>query len=266
MSVLPKCFHSNGNANVASTEQFDSKSDENVFCTKDNLEGCLHELSEEFLSFGIAPVIAPNHDDDMQSAESLKRLTVKIINSTWNLIHKHRSFMRLHDKTVLSNNRTCNDNVHLKNQVARLKEDLQKKEQALCETQAKESRLKDNLESVSRDLKHEKEETRKLRKQAQSKDVQHEHEVKRILTFNQKLQERLQKSAGTFVPQGKVLGKVEKDREKELASYKNTICRLEENSRQMLEEIHVLKETLMLHEDAIALQMAASGAWTDVEE
>lgn len=51
------------------------------------------------------------------------------------------------------------------------------------------------------------------------------------------------------------------DHEKELTSYKQTICRLEENNRQMLEEINNLKQILELHKSAIDLQVEASG-WT----
>lgn len=40
----------------------------------------------------------------------------------------------------------------------RFKEDVQKKEQELCEVQERERRLKTQCENVSRDLKHEKEE------------------------------------------------------------------------------------------------------------
>lgn len=55
------------------------------------------------------------------------------------------------------------------------------------------------------------------------------------------------------------------DHEEKLALYKRTICRLEENNRQMLEEINNLKEALALHINAIDLQMEASGGWTDVD-
>lgn len=47
MSVPCKFSSPNGKANFVSAKQFDCKSDETVFfCTKDNLEECLHELSE----------------------------------------------------------------------------------------------------------------------------------------------------------------------------------------------------------------------------
>ncbi|XP_032668810.1 afadin- and alpha-actinin-binding protein-like isoform X2 [Odontomachus brunneus] len=261
MNIFPKLSYSNGNADFVSTKQFEHKSDERVFCTKDNLEESLHELSEELSSFGIASV-TPDNNDDLQSAELLKQLSVKVINSTWNLIHKYRSLMQLYEKTVLSNRKTCNDNVHLKNQITRLKEDLQKNEQALCEAEKKKNKLQDDLKDVSRDLKHMKEETQKLKKQVQSKDVQHKHEINRILQINQKLQNHLQKPT----VQRKVSPKTQTDQEKELASYKKTVCRLEENNRQMLEEINKLNETLALHKEAIDLQMLASGAWTDVNE
>ena len=51
--------------------------------------------------------------------------------------------------------------------------------------------------------------------------------------------------------------------EKELTSYKQTICRLEENNRQILEENTNLKQALELHKSAIDLHMEASGLWPD---
>lgn len=51
--------------------------------------------------------------------------------------------------------------------------------------------------------------------------------------------------------------------EKELTTYKQTICRLEENNRRMLEEINNLKEALELHQTGIDLHIEASGIWTN---
>ena len=51
--------------------------------------------------------------------------------------------------------------------------------------------------------------------------------------------------------------------EEELASYQQTICRLEENNRQMLQEIHNLKETLELHQNGFDLHIEASGKWAN---
>lgn len=232
--------------------------EENIFCTEDNLQQSLIILNEEFESFGMTPVTV---QCNVQTLSSFKKLSVKLINAAWNFIHKHKSLMHAHDQLTDSNHRTANDNVHLKNQVKRLKEDIQKKEHLLHEAQEKERRLKVQYENVSRDLKHEKEEVRKLKKQAQSKDVQHEHEVRRIMQNGQKLQEQLQKSAGTFVPRNKVLQKMQENHEKELTSYKQTICHLEENSRQMLEEINNLKEALDLFRTGTDLHMEACGIW-----
>lgn len=69
---------------------------------------------------------------------------------------------------------------------------------------------------------------------------------------------------GTFVPKDKVLQMMQINHEKELTSYKQTICRLEENNRQMLEEINNLKQTLELHQSAIDLQIEACGWNTDL--
>jgi len=132
----------------------------------------------------------------------------------------------------------------------------------LCEAEERERRLNVKCETASRDLKQEREEIRKLKKQAQSKETQHEHEIRRIMQNNQKLQEQFHKSAGSFTSRDKLL---QKTHEKELISYKQTICRLEENNRHMLGEINNLKEALELHQAGIDLHMEASGAWTNTD-
>lgn len=66
---------------------------------------------QEFESFGIASATVHN---DAQASESLEKLFVRMINATWNLMHKHRSLMRLHDQLTDSNSKTVNDNVNLK--------------------------------------------------------------------------------------------------------------------------------------------------------
>ncbi|CAL1687691.1 unnamed protein product [Lasius platythorax] len=242
-------------------KQSNFNSEETVFCTEDNLEQSLYIINEEFESFGISPVTEHN---DLRLSESLKKLSVNLINGALNLIHKYRSGMRLHDGLVDSNHKTVNDNINLKNHVKRLKEEVQKKEQMLCEAQERERRLKVQCESLSRDLKQDKEEIRKLKKQTQSKDIQHEHTIKRIMRNSQKLEEQLQKSAGTFVSKDKVLQTMQTNHEKELTSYKQTICRLEENNRQMLEEINDLKQTLELYKSGMDLHIEASG-WTNTD-
>ncbi|XP_072752404.1 afadin- and alpha-actinin-binding protein-like [Anoplolepis gracilipes] len=237
-------------------------SEDVVFCTEDNLEQSLYIINEEFESFGIASLNTKRND--LQALDSFKRLSIKIVNAAWMLIHKYRALMRLNDNVTDSNHRTVNDNINLKNRIKRLKEDVEKKEQMLRETQERERRLKVQYETVSRDLKHKKEETQKLKKQAQSKDIQHEHEIRRIMRNNEKLQEQLQKSIGTFVSKDKGLQSMQMNYEKELISYKQTICRLEENNRQMLEEINNLKQAVELYQNAIDLQNEASG-WTNTD-
>lgn len=148
------------------------------------------------------------------------------------------------------------------NRVKHLKEDVQKKELTICKAEERERRLSVKCEDVSRDLKQERDEIRKLKKQAQFKEAQHEHEIRRILQNNQKLQEQLQKSAGSFTPRDKLL---QKKHEKEVTAYQQTICRLEENNRHMLEEITNLKETLELYQAGVDLQIEASGVWTNAD-
>ncbi|XP_011165904.1 afadin- and alpha-actinin-binding protein [Solenopsis invicta] len=238
------------------TERNNSTSEE-IFCKHDNLKQSLYILNEEFESFDISPVTV---DNDLQTSESMKKLSVQVINATWKLKHKYRYLMQLHDQLIDLNRRTVNDNDNLKNHVRRLKEDIQKKELMICKAEERERRLNVKCEDVSRSLKQEKDEVRKLKKQAQFRETQHEHEIRRIVQSRQKLQEQLRKSAGSFTPRDKLLQKMH---EEELASYQQTICRLEENNRQMLEEIHNLKEALELHQNGFDLHIEASGKWAN---
>lgn len=51
---------------------------------------------------------------DLQSSESLKKLSVQVINAAWKMIDKHRYLMRLHSQLIDLNQKTVNDNVNLK--------------------------------------------------------------------------------------------------------------------------------------------------------
>ncbi|XP_012532837.1 afadin- and alpha-actinin-binding protein [Monomorium pharaonis] len=258
MSAISNNTYQKRNLRSMLAERNNFISEEIILCKQDNLKQSLHILNEEFESFGIPSV---TEDSDLQTLESMKKLSVQVMNATWKLIQKHRYLMRLHDQLIDLNQKTVNDNNNLKNHVKRLKEDIQKKEHMICRAEERERRLDGKCEDASRSLKQEKDEIRKLKKQAQFKEIQHEHEIKRLTQSNQKLQEQLQKSTGSFTPRSKSLQKMH---EKELASYQQTICRLEENNRQMLEEINNLKEALELHQAGFDLHIEASGAWTDI--
>ncbi|XP_035718317.1 afadin- and alpha-actinin-binding protein-like isoform X1 [Vespa mandarinia] len=236
---------------------------EKSFCTTNNLEESLSILAEELESFNISPVNVDN--SGIESIESLKEISMTLINSLWKLIHKHRMLMKSHDELNDTYAKISNDNNNLKNHVKRLKEELQKGHTMLAQIREKERRLKVQNDAILRDLKQEKNEVTKLKKQSLSKDSQHEHELRRIIQSGNKLREQLQKSTGTYVPKDKVIQKVQTDHEKEVMLYKQTICRLEENNRLMLQEINDLKDSLSLHSTAIDLQMEASGVWTDTD-
>lgn len=62
----------------------------------------------------------------------------------------------------------------------------------------------------------------------------------------------------------KILQKMRETHEKEVASYKQTICHLEEDNKQIAQKMKNLKDTLELHKVGIDLHMEASGVWTNV--
>lgn len=72
-------------------------------------------------------------------------------------------------------------------------------------------------------------------------------------------------ATGMYVPRDKASQNVQAEHERQLNIYKQTICRLEENNRQLMLENNDLRETLSLHADAIDLQAEASGIWNDAD-
>ncbi|XP_043286624.1 afadin- and alpha-actinin-binding protein-like isoform X2 [Venturia canescens] len=183
-----------------------------------------------------------------------------------------RSVLEIQNKTTPDDTDFCNnENIEdavstlSENHVKRLKENLDKKDHALCEVQERERRLKVQTERLSRDLKREKDETVKLRKQLQSKDIQHTHELRRIQQSGQKLRVQLEKTAGSYMPKDKASQKLQTETDKKLRVYEQTIQRLEDNNGLMLEEINELRETLALHTNGIELQVEASGVWDDTK-
>ncbi|XP_012288418.1 afadin- and alpha-actinin-binding protein isoform X2 [Orussus abietinus] len=218
---------------------------------------------QELESFGL-PSVTPKNDE-IQSVGSLKLILVTLINAVWNFIREHRGLMSIHDQLKDIHQKVANDNVHLKNNVKRLKEELEKKVVLLHETRERERRLIVQRDSMSRDLKHGKDEVAKLWKQLQSKENQHAHELRRIQQSGQKLQQQLQKSVGTYVPKDKAWKNLHEEHKKELALYRQTICHLEENNRLMLQEINELREALSVQSGGIDLDIEASGIWNDAE-
>lgn len=261
MATEFKDFSSARNFKAALMMRCNLESREKSFCNEKNLDESLSILNEELESFNILPVNIYNNG--MDSVESLKKTSITLINALWMLLHKHRMLMKSYDELNDTYAKISNDNSNLKNHVKRLKEELQKGQMILAQTQERERRLKVQNDAISRDLKQEKTEVTKLKKQSLSKNSQHEHELRRIIQNGNKLREQLEKSAGTYVPKGKVIQKVQTEHEKEITLYKQTICRLEENNRLMLQEINDLKDALSLHSTAVELQMEASGVWTD---
>ncbi|XP_015178369.1 PREDICTED: afadin- and alpha-actinin-binding protein-like [Polistes dominula] len=249
------------NLKTALTMRYNLEGCEKSFCNEKNLDESLSILNEELESFNISPVNIYNNGLDC--TESLKETSIKLINSLWMLLHKHKMMMKSYDELNDTYAKVSNDNSNLKNHVKRLKEELQKGQMILAQTQERERRLKVQNDAISRDLKQEKTEVTKLRKQSLSKNSQHEHELRRIIQNGNKLREQLEKTAGTHVPKGKVTQKVQIDHEKEIMVYKQTICRLEENNRLMLQEINDLKDALSLHTTGVELQMEASGIWNN---
>ncbi|KAL2712566.1 afadin- and alpha-actinin-binding protein-like isoform X1 [Vespula squamosa] len=118
MSTEFQNFSSARNFKAALTMGRNLRNQEKSFCTTNNLEESLSILAEELESFNISPV---NVDKDgIESIESLKEISIKLINSLWNLIHKHRMLMKSHDELNDTYAKISNDNNSLKVRLSKL--------------------------------------------------------------------------------------------------------------------------------------------------
>ncbi|XP_024936819.1 uncharacterized protein LOC107263732 [Cephus cinctus] len=235
--------------------------EESEFCTTNNLENALSTLSEELESLGLESLTTSNNE--LHSIESLQTAFIKLVNMSWGLVNKQRTLMLSQSQLNDMHHKTSNDNANLMNRVKRLKEDLERKQHLLSESQERERRLRVQLDELSRNLKREKEETLKLRKQLQSKDSQHMHEMRRIQQNGHKLREQLQKSVGTYVPKDKAWQDMQAEHEKQVLLYQQTIRNLEENNQLMLQEANDLRDELSLYAEGIQLHVESSNIWKD---
>ncbi|KAK0091938.1 hypothetical protein PV326_002490 [Microctonus aethiopoides] len=248
----------------------DDENSTRKFCTINNYDDAVDILFGELEAFEVGPLTSTSSLINMtadcnkkSSTETLLLRFVKLINSTWNLIHKHRNLMREHEKLKDQQSRIFSDNSALSNHVKRLKQAIEKKDNALSEIEEKERQLKVKVSNLTRELKREKEESAKLKKQIQSKDIQHAHELRRIQLNGNKLRDQLQKSVGKFVPKSKAAQNLQTEHDKKIYLYKQTINRLEENNSLMLQEINDLKDALELHAGGLELHVESSGIWDE---
>ncbi|XP_063986265.1 afadin- and alpha-actinin-binding protein-like [Diachasmimorpha longicaudata] len=232
------------------------------FCTLDNFDEAVVAVFEELEAIDDIPLFI--NAEDLKSPEGLKNIFVILINATWHLIHKHRCFIKSHEALKEDRCRISNDNASLSNQIKRLKEAIQKKDSNLNEVQERERQLNVKINNLNREVKREKEETLKLKKQIQSKDDQHTHEIRRIQQSGNKLRDQLQKTVGTYVPRTRLSTmSLQTEQEKKMRLYQQTINRLEENNSLMMQEINDLRQELALHVNGVELHMESSGLWTE---
>ncbi|XP_011313855.1 afadin- and alpha-actinin-binding protein [Fopius arisanus] len=232
------------------------------FCTVDNFYEAIGALSEDLEAFDGIPLFI--NADDLKSFEGLKNSFVILINATWHLIHKHRGLLRLHETLKEERSRISSDNSSLSNQIKRLREVILKKDSALNEMQERERQLQVKVNNLSREVKREREEALKLKKQMQSREDQHAHEIRRIQLSGNKLREQLQKTVGTCAPREKFTSTSRQtEQEKKIRLCQQTINRLEENNSVMMQEINDLRQELALHVNGVELHMESSGLWNE---
>ncbi|XP_053986447.1 uncharacterized protein LOC128891264 [Hylaeus anthracinus] len=211
---------------------------------KGSLEDSLCMLSEELDALGIEPVTL-NISNEPPSLQTLLDVSLKLVDASWKLIHKHRSQMKRYDQLEDVCSKISNDNYNLKNRVKASKEALERQERTLSQTLERERCAKEEIQKLKRQHKSLLEETIKLGKLLRSKQNQYEHQLRCMTRSRDKYLDQLEKLMGNRRPKGERMARPDLD-EEQSSSYEEIILRLVENNRAMLQKINEQREELML--------------------
>ncbi|XP_043266364.1 uncharacterized protein LOC122405561 isoform X1 [Colletes gigas] len=207
-----------------------------------NLEDLLSMLSEELDALGIEPVTMNVSNES--PLQALVDVSMKLVDASWKLIHKHRLQMKKYDQLNDVCSKISNDNYNLKNRIEASREAMEKQNRTLSQTLERERRSKEEIRKLTCEHKCLKEETVKLGKLLRSKEDQHEHELRRVARTREKYRDQLEKMMGCET-KGERKVRMGRD-EGRSTGYDETVLRLEENNRTMIEEIGRLREALAL--------------------
>ncbi|CAG9782937.1 unnamed protein product [Diatraea saccharalis] len=213
-------------------------------CTLNNIKECLIGLNEELGIFNINYLFNPYVD--YNSSTLTPEALVKLINSTWTLLHYHKNLKEKVDMLSEQNHVLEHNNKHLNGMLGKFKEKLtvEKNEARACVASAQ--RVSDQSEGFLQTLTETKAKLFKVTKQKDALEKSLRNEIARLKQDNDKLLDRLRNKSHIHVSCSEVCDSTllrlkERDR-KHVA----VISQLQNNNRELLREVLALKEEIIL--------------------
>uniref|UniRef100_A0A2A4IZU5 Uncharacterized protein n=1 Tax=Heliothis virescens TaxID=7102 RepID=A0A2A4IZU5_HELVI len=215
-------------------------------CTVRNIKECLIGLSEEFGLLNISYIFNPYIDISEDTIES--EALVKLVNSVWTLLQKHKNVTQKIDDLEERNHILEHNNKQLNGLVARLKDKIssEKNESKACVASAQ--RISDHSDEMLHKMTDMHAKLVQVTKQKEANERKLHNEITRLKLQNDKLTDRLKNkdlhSHPTHASQA-VCKTLKSEHDDYVKHLKRIISKLENNNQMLLQEVLKLKEELI---------------------
>lgn len=213
-------------------------------CTDDNVVDCLIGLQEELSLFNIKYLFNPYLD--LEDGILSKVALVRLVNACWCLLQHHK---QVSDNGCKSKDRTYaleQNNYFLNNTVDQLRETIKSKESALKQSMCAADRLTEKATATEKELAECKAELKRVKKQKESKEHQLATELKRVQRQFDVLQDKFRGQCGVYTSKNETKNTFIEEYRMREKKYKETIGKLQNTNRQLIDEVLALKEELLL--------------------
>ncbi|XP_047036440.1 uncharacterized protein LOC124642169 [Helicoverpa zea] len=215
-------------------------------CTVKNIKECLIGLSEEFGLLNISYIFNPYIDFSENTIDS--EALVKLVNSVWTLLQKHKNVAQKADDLEERNHILEHKNKQLNGLVTRLKEKIssEKNESKACVASAQ--RISDHSDEVVHKMTDMRSKLLQVTKQKEANERKLHNEITRLKLQNDKLTDWLRNKDLHTHPTNAaqaVCKTMKSEHDDYVKHLKRIISKLENNNQMLLQEVLKLKEELI---------------------
>ncbi|XP_032239900.2 afadin- and alpha-actinin-binding protein B [Nematostella vectensis] len=160
------------------------------FCRRDNVDQCIAFLNQEVGILGFPSLFAKNSNSHKPGCEGTFDI-VRLINTTYELLQLQQQNQRTRTSLEERNLRSECDNEFLITSQNRLKEQVESLQREIAQSQENERQLQGSIKKLKVQLKNETDEVRRLKMNAVQQKKQFAHDKKKQEREMNKLKERM---------------------------------------------------------------------------
>lgn len=217
--------------------KYSPKSNKISFEISNDMHESLTVLSKEFDSLGLSP---------LKLEAPVLEVFKQVVHFSRALVHIHRNaIQQIKDQNIQCRTKDSTRN-ELYNKLEESKDTLEKYQEKCASLQNSTLRLNDQIKELHKRETKYKEQLDKVKRYYYSKEQTLEHSIRKLKMKNERLKELFGKDIVTKNSTNDVALKVIKKYKVNEEIYKTTITKLQENNRDLLDELLNLKEELIL--------------------